>query len=94
MKNEDAGDQKCHIEGECHMTCRFFEKCHIATCNVALLGAIRGVFVPSEVEAKSAVNRKISYPILFIVFMWGHRQVRKLCVCGATMASFLITKKV
>ena len=47
MKNEDAGDQKCHIEGECHMTCRFFEKCHIATCNVALLGAIRGVFVPS-----------------------------------------------
>ena len=31
------------------MTCRFFGKCHISRCNVALLGAIRGVFVPSVV---------------------------------------------
>ena len=47
LKNGGRTDRKCHIEGECHMTCRFFGKCHISRCNVALLGAIRVIFVPS-----------------------------------------------
>ena len=30
------------------MTGTFFGKCHIAWCNVALMGAKKGAFVPSE----------------------------------------------
>ena len=52
LKNGGRTDRKCHIEGECHMTCRFFGKCHISRCNVALLGAIRGIFVPSALQSE------------------------------------------